>query len=202
MRINQIFNPGSLESTDIFPDQFVLERLSVLQNGFRHRNVQIGRTFERTRPLNIPEDILTKIVDGLIKNAIENTPDGGRIDLAIEEKGTDVLFRVKDYGVGISEENQARIFEGFYPTQDMTRYSTRKPFDFNAGGKGADLLRMKIFSETYHFTITMQSTRCPVLQDKQADCPGFVGACKALGGSVRCENMGGTEFVLRFSKKQ
>jgi hypothetical protein len=163
--------------------------------------VDIFREFEKTPPIDLPEEIMTKLVDGLVKNAIENTPDGGRIELFIQDRGDDVLFRVRDHGVGIDEASQLRIFEGFFPTQEMTRYATRKPFDFNAGGKGADLLRLKIFSETYGFTLSMTSIRCPALVDGSMDCPGNVGACPALTGDRRChENMGGSEFTVRFRR--
>ena len=47
---------------------------------------------------------------------------------------------VHDYGVGITAENQKHIFEGFFVTRDTMAYSSQRPFDFNAGGKGADLL--------------------------------------------------------------
>ncbi len=60
---------------------------------------------------------------------------------------------VKDYGIGIIVDHQRRIFEGFFTTQETAVYSSKKPFDFNAGGRGADLLRMKIFSERYRFSI-------------------------------------------------
>ena len=87
---------------------------------------------------------MRKIVDGLIKNAIENTPDGGTVDIRISGRGDKTVLMVSDSGVGISKEYQRRIFGGFFPNQEMALYSTGKPFDFNAGGKGIDLLRMKI----------------------------------------------------------
>jgi len=36
-------------------------------------------------------------------------------------------------------------------------YFSKHPFDFNAGGKGADLLRMKVFGERYGFQLNMTS---------------------------------------------
>jgi signal transduction histidine kinase len=202
-RIDDLFRPASLKSVPINPDLFVHRRLSELQTEFKHRDLDIFREFEKTPPIDLPEEIMTKLVDGLVKNAIENTPDGGRIELIIEDRGDEILFRVRDHGVGIDEESQLRIFEGFFPTQEMTRYATRKPFDFNAGGKGADLLRLKIFSETYGFTLSMTSIRCPALVDGSMDCPGNVGACPALTGGRRChENMGGSEFTVRFRRSR
>ena len=40
-------------------------------------------------------------------------------------------------------------------------YSSKRAFDFNAGGKGADLLRMKIFAERYGFKIKMDLRSLP-----------------------------------------
>ena len=70
------------------------------------------------------------------------------------------MLEVKDYGVGITEENRKLIFESNVTTYETMDYATKKPYDFNAGGKGFDLLRMKIFSERYHFKIGMDSRRC------------------------------------------
>ena len=49
-----------------------------------------------------------------------------------------------DFETGITEESQMPIFKGFFPAQDAIEYSTKRSLDFNVGGKGVDLLRMKI----------------------------------------------------------
>ena len=100
---------------------------------------------------------------GLLKNAIENTPDEGRVEIFVKKKGAGTLLEVRDFGVGITSENQIRIFEGFFTTRETMDYSSKNPYDFNAGGKGADLLRIKIFSERYGFKIVLKSSRCPLI---------------------------------------
>jgi signal transduction histidine kinase len=135
---------------------------------------------------------------GLVRNAVENTPDEGRIEIRVRSKGQGTEFMVHDYGVGITLDHQKRIFEGFFTTQETLDYSTKRPYDFNAGGKGADLLRMKIFSERYGFRIAMSSKRCPFKPDKADVCPGRIsqcGLCKAGGG---CHEFGGTIFTVFF----
>jgi len=89
----------------------------------------------------------------------------------VVKRGEGSLLQVRDYGIGIPEEAQKRVFEGFVSTRDTMAYSTKKPFDFMAGGKGADLLRMKIFSERYHFTLEMSSNRCDFLSKDGSSCP-------------------------------
>jgi len=108
---------------------------------------------------------------------------------------------VCDHGVGISGSDQQRIFEGFFSTQDPEDYSSKRPFDFNAGGKGADLLRMKIFSERYNFKIEMVSSRCGFISGNDKTCPGRISDCLC---KEDCYTSGGTSFFLWFPgvKKQ
>jgi len=148
----------------------------------------------------MPLDPLRKVIDGLIKNAIENTPDMGKIEVIINEKGDGTELIVHDYGVGITQEDQRRIFEGFFTTQDTMAYSSKRPFDFNAGGKGADLLRMKIFSERYNFKIDMVSSRCGFIPKEIDICPGNISDCSFCTDKEDCYRSGETMFTLFFPK--
>ena len=157
------------------------------------------KTFaESTPPIWMPRDPLEKIVKGLVKNAIENTPDEGKIEVGVRSRGKAVEFRVQDWGVGIVPEHQKHIFEGFYPTQDTMLYSSGKPFNFNAGGRGADLLRMKIFSERFNFKISMTSTRCRYLPSAKDICPGRISECAFCKKLQDCYDSGGTTFEVLF----
>jgi hypothetical protein len=81
-------------------------------------------------------------------------------------------------------------------------YSSKRPFDFNAGGKGADLLRMKIFSERYNFEINMESTRCPHIPEEKDVCPGDIRECGFCRWKEDCYESGGTTFTLFFPAKE
>ena len=94
--------------------------------------------------------------------------------------------------------SQARIFEGFFTTQDTMAYSSKRPFDFNAGGKGADLLRAKIFAERHGFTIEMVSSRCRFIPAEQDVCPGRISRCRHCSRRQDCLDSGGTTFSLYF----
>ena len=138
------------------------------------------------------------MIDGLVRNAIENTPDEGRIEIKVSQRGEGALLQVHDYGIGIPEEAQKRVFEGFVSTRDTMAYSTRKPFDFMAGGKGADLLRMKIFSERYRFTLELRSKRCDFLASEGSVGPGRISRCSRCSSVENCHKRGGTTFTLYF----
>jgi len=59
-------------------------------------------------------DRLEQVLINLIHNAIKFTPPGGEIRLELAEREQDVVFSVRDSGVGIPAEDLQRIFERFY----------------------------------------------------------------------------------------
>jgi len=197
-RIDEIFGPKEDRSEEIFLDQFILGVLEEIKPRFSHRKIDLETYLESVPPICISADALKKLVVGLVKNAIENTPDEGKIEIHSRKKGKGVELVVHDYGIGITTENQKRIFEGFFVTQETMNYSTKQEFDFNAGGKGADLLRMKIFSERYGFKIHMTSSRCRYIPLDQDICPGNILNCDFCKEKMDCYVSGGTTFTIFF----
>ncbi len=53
-------------------------------------------------------------LDNLISNAIKFTPEGGRVHLLIENRGTAYTLHVTDTGYGIPASEQERLFERFF----------------------------------------------------------------------------------------
>ena len=196
--LDRTFGPKKAEAKVLDLAQEVQGRLDVLKPLFSHREVSVLTQLEPAPSILVPPEVLHKVVDGLIRNAIENTPDEGKIEVAVQKKGHGTLLVVRDYGVGIPQEAQKRIFEGFFTTRDTMAYSSKRPFDFNAGGKGADLLRMKIFSERYGFQINMASTRCKHLPKEIDVCPGRVSHCTLCSKTEDCHQTGGTIFMVHF----
>ncbi len=174
------------------------EDLKYLKTFRTHRQVEILTKFEAAPPVFLPEEVLQKVIDGLIRNAVENTPDEGKIEIAVEKKGEGSQLVVKDFGIGIPEEAKSRILEGYFTTQDIMNYSTKHPFDFGAGGKGADLLRMKIFSERYDFKIGLDSTRCRHIPMEKDICPGRISRCKFCKEPNDCYGSGSTVVTVTF----
>jgi hypothetical protein len=134
----------------------------------------------------------------LLKNAIENTPDGGEAMISIWRQPGSVELEVKDSGVGITVESQKHIFGGFYHSLETDLYSTKKHFDFAAGGKGLDLLRIKIFGETCNFRVECKSTRCQYIPRENDSCPGVIAKCLHVHNKEQCAQSGGTAFKLLF----
>ena len=197
-RIDTLFGPREALAEEIRLGEFMAETLKRLRPKFAHRQCNLTTHFDSNESVWIPAEVLTKIAEGLIRNAFENTPDGSRITVAVRTGNDGPEFEVKDHGVGISKHNQRLIFESYFSADDAMHYSTRRAYDFGAGGRGFDLLRMKIFSERYHFKIHMTSRRCEHLEGQQKTCPGSVGDCSDGRGGEDRSCSSGTVVTVAF----
>jgi signal transduction histidine kinase len=57
---------------------------------------------------------LRQVLDNLLSNAIKYSPDGGVIEVGGCSDDHTATVYVRDQGVGLSESDQARVFERFY----------------------------------------------------------------------------------------
>ena len=60
------------------------------------------------------EQRLRQVIDNLLSNAIKYSPDGGQIEVGGRRDDRTVTIYVRDQGVGLSESDQARVFERFF----------------------------------------------------------------------------------------
>ena len=62
---------------------------------------------------------MMQVLTNLIKNAIDALPNGGKIEIKLEDTLSDVIMSVSDNGTGIKEEDRAKIFEPFFTTKGI-----------------------------------------------------------------------------------
>lgn len=93
---------------------------------------------------------IEQVVTNIIGNAIKYTPDGGKINVTLENT-IDASYKisVKDTGVGIPEEDLEHLFERFYRV-DKSRST-------NAGGTGLGLSIAKDIIDAHNGTINVES---------------------------------------------
>jgi signal transduction histidine kinase len=57
--------------------------------------------------------LLRQIATNLISNAVKYSPKGSEVRIALQQQGNFVLLTVQDYGIGIPQADQSRIFASF-----------------------------------------------------------------------------------------
>lgn len=93
---------------------------------------------------------IQQVIYNLLDNAIKFSPDNGDIIVDIGNKNDKIFVSVKDFGVGISSENQLKIWDRFYKVDDSRGKDKR--------GTGLGLAIVKEIITAHNETITVVST--------------------------------------------
>ncbi len=196
--IDREFVPVEKTCSTITLDRWVTNQLAVYAQEFAYRHIRLDIHVGPVEPISIPEEVMEKIVKGVLRNAVQNTPDKGRVTVTVcgGEKGP--VFEVCDTGVGITQEKQRLIFNHYFAAGETNAHASESPFDFNAGGKGRDLLRIAIFSERYRFDTKLDSKRCRFIPAESDPCPGDIDRCDHCSARSDCDGSGGTTVSIQF----
>jgi len=62
----------------------------------------------------VDPELITQVLVNLIDNAIKYTESGGTISVSFQTKEDNIIFQIKDMGIGIPKQELERIFERFY----------------------------------------------------------------------------------------
>jgi two-component system phosphate regulon sensor histidine kinase PhoR len=108
-------------------------------------------------PLTVPlplavgnRDQLKQVVINLVDNAFKYTPPGGLIQISVWPEGEMIKVAVADTGIGISLEDQNRIFERFYRVD--------KARSRRIGGTGLGLSIVKHIVESHGGRVEVESS--------------------------------------------
>jgi PAS domain S-box-containing protein len=183
-----------LDVVELHP--ILAQALDRVHHSAAHRSVEVTVEARDGVYVLTEPSVIRIVMDGLVKNAIENTPDGGFVKIWVEEKEELVLVHVTDCGVGIAEADLPYIFDGLFPTKEIEKYTSKKPYDFDAGGRGLDLLRMKAYAGRFGFELSVKSTRCIHLPTDADVCPGDISRCAFCKDDTDCIGSGGTTFTV------
>ena len=93
--------------------------------------------------------VLYEMVYNLCENAVKYNRKNGRVWLTVDQLEDDVIFSVKDTGIGIPVEDQSRVFERFYRVD--------KSHSKAVGGTGLGLSIVKHGAALHHAKIFLQS---------------------------------------------
>jgi signal transduction histidine kinase len=92
---------------------------------------------------------LAQVFDNLLSNAIKFTPSGGTVDVRVSAEGEHAKIQVEDTGMGISADDQTRLFTRFFRTSAANELAVQ--------GTGLGLAIVKAIVEGHGGKITVES---------------------------------------------
>lgn len=105
--------PLQIASQEIVPIiESVKERL---RPQFQDKNVTLDVELPQTLPpVLIDKDRIFQVLINLLGNALQYTPEGGKVSLVVQQSGDEILVKIKDTGIGIPAEHLQHLFTRFY----------------------------------------------------------------------------------------
>jgi signal transduction histidine kinase len=120
-------SPASLYLDEIVRDTARIAGPLAEQNGVR---VELSGLVEA--PFRGDSGLLGRLLLNLLDNAIKHSPEGGSVQVRMEERGGAIEIGVVDEGPGIPAEVQPRIFERFFQV-DSARTRNGRTLTSGAG---------------------------------------------------------------------
>ncbi|MFL9652000.1 sensor histidine kinase [Exiguobacterium chiriqhucha] len=93
------------------------EQIKQVLSGYRWRieELELDVTYALDPVTYIGDpDLLESVWDNLLSNALKYNVAGGSIDLSLSDTDREVIFMIRDTGIGITPDDATRIFDRFY----------------------------------------------------------------------------------------
>ena len=155
-----LLDQARLEATELELHRESVRLVRLLQPSFGQRSF-ILRSRNITATLDVPEeleiecdgDLLVRVIENILDNAIRYTPVGGRLEVAVEPAGRYVSVRVGNSGPPIPMEAHQRIFD---------KYAQVSPPSYGNAGLGLYFCRLVVEAHGGRLEIE-ESERLPVV---------------------------------------
>ena len=152
--VADLFQLSQLEARQVTPhmEEFALaELVNDLSTKYQlmatTKNISLTTEIENsTVMVNADLALMERVLNNLIDNAINHTPEKGQVDIHLETSGSEVKVSVSNTGIGIPEEDIEHIFDRYF-----TKSETGKE------GTGLGLAIVKNILEIHNSVIHVQS---------------------------------------------
>lgn len=131
---------------DFIMDEQIRKAILLLENKWVYKDIELEIDLENIQYQG-NSSLMYQVWVNLIDNAIKFSPKGGKIEIKLYEEQGNIVFSIKDNGIGISKEDQKKIFEKFYKS-DKSR---------NSDGNGLGLSIVKRIIEIHNGKLILES---------------------------------------------
>ncbi len=107
-----------LEERDL--NDVIRDLLKFVRYELEEANIELTAELDPVlEPIALDEKYLKQALMNMVKNAIAAMPEGGTLLVQTSRRGDEVVLRISDNGVGMSEDVMGKIFEPYFTTKDF-----------------------------------------------------------------------------------
>lgn len=99
--------------SEFFLDEQIRKIILLLEDKWNKKNLELNINLDKVK-FNGDEDLIEQIWINIIENAIKFSDEGGKISVQLKNFNDEVVVKITDTGIGITEESKKRVFEKFY----------------------------------------------------------------------------------------
>ena len=103
--------------------QFVINSYKEVIEGKKIK-LELKKPKRKLPKVEVDTEKIKLAIQNLVDNAIRYTPNGGSIIISLKEKKGEIEFSIKDTGIGIPKNQQARVFSKFFRGSNAIRFET------------------------------------------------------------------------------
>ena len=116
---SQLLDTVRLESKQLPLDTGAIDLVQIVRDAAEQAQATTERhtfTLDTPKKLIIRGDAmrLEQVLTNLFDNAMKFSPDGGPIETTVKEAPTTATITVRDHGIGVARDDQAKLFDQFY----------------------------------------------------------------------------------------
>jgi signal transduction histidine kinase len=101
--------------------QTVQDNVKFMEGFAKEKNIDLITNIDKLPIIEVDPDRVSQVLRNLINNAIKFSNDKSKIKINAELINEYILFSIRDYGCGLSSDNQIRVFEPFYQVENANR---------------------------------------------------------------------------------
>lgn len=134
----------AIKTENVIPDLIVQQVVSQLQPAALQKSIEVFIDSQLANDLTIQADVemLHQAIFNLVDNAIKFTGMSGKVGIFISKEKENVLFEVRDTGIGIAPLDRPHLFDKFYRSNRRESYKQK--------GTGLGLAIVKAVSERHN----------------------------------------------------
>jgi signal transduction histidine kinase len=122
--------------------------LTMIRERASLKEIALVSNIDPSIEITADERKIKQVLFNLLSNAVKFTPIGGAITLTARPSAAEIVISVRDTGVGIAPEDQARIFEEFHQTRSGQREEASTGLGLTLARKFVELHGGRIWVES------------------------------------------------------